>query len=450
MASGSALFGTSIEDGPFGRGTVYKINKDGTGFQLLHAFAQASDNGSPYWTSSNYYDVWTNTDGTQPNGLTVSMNTLYGSCDYGGSFGYGTLFKLNVDGTGFTLLHTFSAPDPNDGTNPDGIAPVGRKVVSGNRLYGTTYRGGAGGSGTIYFVNTDGTGFTTIYNFSAADPATGTNPDGVDPGDILLIGDTLYGTAASGGNSGRGTVFAINTNGSGFIVLHSFSGMDGDGPSPGLILSSNILYGTTYQGGESGNGTVFSINTDGSQFTSLYSFSAFGLKHTNSDGAQPSSELVLAGDTLYGSANQGGAFGSGTLFALNTDGAGFTNLYSFSAASGASNTNRDGAYPSGQLILFGSRLYGTTQVGGYWGAGTVFGFSLGPGSIPQLTVTPLGPNVLISWSTNFTGYVLQSATTLANGGDWQNSTLVSTQNNGQNIVSLNSTGTAGFFRLHHL
>ena len=90
-------------------------------------------------------------------------------------------------------------------------------------------------------------------------------------------------------------------------------------------------------GGSSGNGTVFAVNTDGTGFTNLHSFTAkSGLASTNSDGAYPSAGLILSGNTLYGTANGGGSSGNGTVFAVNTDGTGFTNLHSFTASSGAS------------------------------------------------------------------------------------------------------------------
>jgi uncharacterized repeat protein (TIGR03803 family) len=103
-----------------------------------------------------------------------------------------------------------------------------------------------------------------------------------------------------------------------------------------LILSGRTLYGTT-GGGNGGFGTVFAINTDGSSFTNLHVFTANSSfpAYTNSDGSNPNAGLILSGKTFYGAAGQGGRFGSGTLFAVNTNGSGFTNLYSFTATSGS-------------------------------------------------------------------------------------------------------------------
>jgi uncharacterized repeat protein (TIGR03803 family) len=144
--------------------------------------------------------------------------------------------------------------------------------------------------------------FTTLHSFTGTLwPVGGPNSDGAAPkGTLLLSGSTLYGTAGDGGSSGNGTVFAVNTDGSGFTNLHSFTGSDGGGPEAGLILSGNTLYGTTAGG-------VFAVNTDGSAFTSLLSFtvvnydSATG-SYTNSDGANPQGTLLLSSNTLYGTA----------------------------------------------------------------------------------------------------------------------------------------------------
>src|SRR5437667_143815 len=121
---------------------------------------------------------------------------------------------------------------------------------------------------------------TTLYSFSARSNGDyGTNSDGAQPKGLVLSGNTLYGTTWQGGSSGNGTVFAINTNGTGFTILHRFTGGDdGGGPSAGLTLSGNTLYGTAEFGAPSatGRGTVFAVNTDGTGFTILHTFTALG------------------------------------------------------------------------------------------------------------------------------------------------------------------------------
>jgi uncharacterized repeat protein (TIGR03803 family) len=154
-------------------------------------------------------------------------------------------------------------------------------------------------------------------------------------------------------------------------------------------------------GGGSGNGVVFAVNTNGTGFTNLYSFRAGGYDasstYTNSDGGGPQTSLILSGNTLFGTAYEGGGSGNGTVFAVNTNGTDFTCLYSFTAASAASPyTNSDGGGPNGSLVLSGNTLFGTAMGGGSSGNGTVFSLSLGSVSAPAptLAIFPSGANVV--------------------------------------------------------
>jgi uncharacterized repeat protein (TIGR03803 family) len=98
-------------------------------------------------------------------GLVLSGNTLYGAAEYGGSSGNGTIFALNTDGTGFTNLYYFSFLYP-PGTNSDGTYPYGTLLLSGNILYGTALFGGDSDSGTVFSLKRDGTCFTTLHSFA--------------------------------------------------------------------------------------------------------------------------------------------------------------------------------------------------------------------------------------------------------------------------------------------
>ena len=338
----SAVGGVS---GPPGNGTVFKVQPDGSGFDILYSFTNGVDGAGPMA------------------GLVVSGTTLYGTAQSGGSGGHGTVFKLNTDGSGFTTIYSFTAYSP--GTNSDGATPVASLVLAGNTLYGTASAGGSANSfGTIFKVNTDGTGFTNLHTFgltSVQDPS-------FPLAGMVLSGSTLYGTTSSGGGSGaNGTVFKIDTNGTGFAIMHTFSALasstntDGAHPKARLVLSGNVLFGTASSGGFSGKGTVFSLSTVDSSFTNLYNF-------TNGvDGSTPIAELAVSGGTLYGTASAGGTNfpGYGTVFKLNTDGSGFTNIYEFAQGNG-------GTTPSAGLLLSGSTLYGTTPNTNGFVGGTVF------------------------------------------------------------------------------
>jgi uncharacterized repeat protein (TIGR03803 family) len=423
--------------------------------------ASASQVGAQTFTTLYSFTAlipyYTNSDGANPyGGLILSGNTLYGTASQGGSSDNGTVFAIHTDGTRFTNLYSFTAF--SNSTNSDGANPKAGLILSGNTLYGTTTAGGSSSVGTVFAVNTDGTDFTNLHNFIY-------NSDGGDPqAGLVLSGNTLYGTASQGGSSDNGTVFAVHTDGTGFTTLHSFpfGGSDGVRPVAGLILSGNTLYGTASGGGSSyGNGTVFAVNINDMSFTNLHSFSATSISSpfTNSDGASPQADLILSGNTLYGTTVNGGSSGNGTVFAVNTDGTGFTNLYSFTGDSGGANPQArlilsgntlygtariggsgggngivfavntdgtgftilhnftggtDGTLPYAGLILFSNALYGTASGGGSSGNGTVF--SLGPvsnlSSPPSLSIASSGNQAVLFWSASATGYILQSTTNL--------------------------------------
>jgi uncharacterized repeat protein (TIGR03803 family) len=244
---------------------------------------------------------------------------------------------------------------------------------------------------------------------------------------LILSGNTLYGTTSLGG---EGTVFAVNTDGTGFKVLHSFGGTgDTTFPLAPLILSGNTLYGTT---GLGGNGTVFKVNTDGTGYSILYRFTG------GTDGARPQAGLILSGNTLYGTAFAGGS-GYGTVFQVQTDGTGFNTLYSFTAGD-------DGAHPYGGLLLVGTTLFGTTQYGGSAGNdGVIFSISL-PAGPPQLTITPSEANVILTWPTNAIGFALQSTTNLVSQV-WTTNLPAPVMLNGQYTVTNPISGGQKFFRL---
>lgn len=314
--SGNRLYGITKDGGFYTEGIVFAVNTDGTGFTNLHNFPP---------TVQNSAEVFTNSDGANPfAALVLSGSTLFGTTDGGGSFGYGTVFAIHTDGTGFTNLHNFNATNDGDGEKS--------MILSGNTLYGTANVGGSSGKGTVFALNTDGTGFTNLHSFSNTFHGTisdihGTNSDGSSPkGDLVLSGNKLYGTTPLGGTGAVGTVFALNTDGTDFTNFHSFHGSDGVDPIAGLVLSGNILYGTTQSGGGSGggyDGTVFAINTDGTGFTTLHTFTPTRPNndssgdYTNADGSGPVGNLIFSRGTLYGATDLGGANGPGLVFALN-------------------------------------------------------------------------------------------------------------------------------------
>jgi uncharacterized repeat protein (TIGR03803 family) len=416
ILSGGTVYGTTLVGGSFGDGTLFKVNTNGTGFAALHIFSALdfSGIGTP------------NSDGAFPRApLVVSGGTLYGTARHGPS-GWGTVFAIDTDATGFTNVYNFTG-------GSDGAQPDSGLILSGKVLYGTAYSGG-NGYGTVFALSTDGASFTTLYNF------TGGN-DGANPnGRLVLSGSTLYGTTSSGGSSGSGTVFAVDRNGSNFTNLYSFTATDqtyhtnsdGVGPGGSLILAGDTIYGMAIGGGSSAAGTLFTVHTNGTGFRTVYSFNG------TTDGRGPVG-LVLSGSILYGAAGAGGSFGWGTVFTVRTDGTALSALHNFT-------NGRDGSSPAGDLILSGNMLYGATQGGGTSDTGTAFSISLPSITPPQLTMTPFGQNVILTWPTNSTAYTLQSTTNLTSPV-WTTNLPAPVIVKGLNSVTNPISGTQQFYRL---
>jgi len=285
--SGSTLYGMTKSGGTGtsgGKGVIFSINTDGTGYTVLYDFNIAISNGwAPY------------------SSFTLSGSKLYGTTSRGGTSDKGVIFSINTDGTGYAVLHSF-AGGTSDGEDLTVIS--NRLILSGSKLYGTAKAGGTSNFGTIFSINTDGTDYQILYNFA------GGASDGSAPGLLVLSASTFYGVTSSGGTSNFGTIFSINTDGTGYQVLYNFAGGTGDGSAPyhSLTLSGSTFYGVTPAGGTSNFGTIFSINTDGTGYQILYNF----VGGTN-DGTIPGG-FVLSGSTLYGATMGGGATANGTLF----------------------------------------------------------------------------------------------------------------------------------------
>ena len=344
---GTTLYGTTEWGGAYGSGCIYKIDADGTDFQVLHSFAGGT------------------TDGMRP----ISNPILAGSWLYGTTFlgggsgsGSGTVYKIGTDGNNFVLLRAF---DVSEGVHPNaGLA------LLGTTLYGMTYEAGAGcgscAGGTLFKIDTDGNNYAVVHTFA------GGESDGYKGLGLLTVsGSVLYGTTQQGGTSNKGVIFKWDPAGPTLTILHSFAGSAGDdGEAPvGYLLEYNgYLFGMTQKGGAYDKGTVFAYPIDGSiegaQYHLVHDFQGGA-----SEGDTPSGGLVKASEWFYGFTSAGGsdtAPGPGTMFMVQESGYGFAQLLVFS--SGA----YGGTSPSG-AILCGSKVIGTTRSGGN---GTIFSYDI--------------------------------------------------------------------------
>lgn len=285
------------------------------------------------------------TTGDYPYGsviLSANNKMLFGMTSYGGAYGYGSVFRVDTNGAGFSDLLDFN------GTN--GANPNGSLTLSGHTLFGMTFYGGAHDSGCIFSIDTNGNRYKDLFDFKD----TGSNSF-YPWGSLTLSGNMLFGMTRGAQFAYGGNIFAIDTDGTGYKELISMQCFYGSRPYGSLTLSvsGKLLYGmSTDACGDSGN--IFSLNimadlkkTD-SVFTNLHRF-------TGIDGSIPYGSLVLSGSQLFGMTSSGGANEYGVIFSMDTNGTYFKDLLDFN--------DTNGAYPFGSLILSGNVLYGMTHIG---------------------------------------------------------------------------------------
>jgi uncharacterized repeat protein (TIGR03803 family) len=263
-----------------GCGIVYEIEPDGQE-KLLHAFAGGADGASPYGSLTR-----------------DAAGNLYGTTEMGGEFNYGTIFKIDRNGTE-TVLYSFPG-------QPGGQMPQAGVIrdAAGN-LYGTTVAGGTYNYGSVFEFSASGE-MTLLYSFVG-----GSDGESPDAPLFRTSNGNLYGTTFEGGN-GLGTVFKVDTSGK-ETVVHPFGDFQNDGDYPESPLASDSkgnLYGTTIQGGTGGSGVVYQISTQG-VYSVVYDFA------TQAEGGGPNGPL-LAGSNgkFYGTTSSGGTANSGTVYEL--------------------------------------------------------------------------------------------------------------------------------------
>jgi len=315
------LYGTTIDGGASGSGTVFKLTPAGK-LTVLYTFTGGVDGGDP-----------------EGGVITDGKGNLYGTATLGGgphpgcTNSCGVVYKIDSSGHE-SVLYAFTGES-------DGGGPVGGLIRDAqDNLYGTTNTGGANEWGTVFKLDASGN-FTLLYTFKGT-------PDGAQPSAALLrdSAGNLYGTTSAGGPDGVGTVFKIDPSGN-ETILHSFSS-GADGAFPLAPLSGDpqtLMYGTTSEGGAGNSGTIFQIDPNGNESV-IHSF-------VGTDGANPEAGLLGVHGYLIGTASGGGKDHCGTVFAL-TPSKSIVVLHQFTCGA-------DGEFPSAPLVLDGTgTAYGTT------------------------------------------------------------------------------------------
>lgn len=334
VESGNFLYGNTISGGNFDMGTLFRINKDGSGYTKLFEFKGPETGAGPVGQLTL---IGTQLYGTASGGLEQTEN--------------GCIFKINIDGTGYTILHEF------DVTN--GASPNGSLVLHNGCLYGITGDGGKESHGVVFKINLDGTGFTKISDNT--DLETGENPYN---GITISTDDVIYGVTAID----YGGVFRVNTDGLGLRKIFEMNYESGDFSFCKPLLINDELYITTSERGANGIGTIFKIKTDGTGFTLLYCFE--GIDDNTEGSGFRNNSLMLHNGVLYGTATGNGINNHGYLYRINLDGTGFTKLSDFNGEFGSM------PYLCDLIIDNNADIYGMTTFGGNYSGGIIYKYSL--------------------------------------------------------------------------
>jgi len=258
-------------------GTLWRINKNGSGFQVLVRYCTSCSSGGA------------------PNSITAgSDGNLYGTTGYGGSFpgslceglGCGVVFKLTTSGV-YTVLHAFNGTSETS-------EPVGVAQASDGNLYGAT--AGNLSEGSIFKVTTSGQ-FSTLHLFGSGTYALA----GItQASDGLLYGFSHVVSAPTV------ELFNITTGGSFQNIAQITQPLFKQfGMSQVIQASDGNLWTATAEGGSGNWGRVLAVSTKGAIVQSL--------SFTNANGNFPTGRLVqLANGTLYGTTIKGGTLSNGT------------------------------------------------------------------------------------------------------------------------------------------
>jgi uncharacterized repeat protein (TIGR03803 family) len=354
--SAGNLYGTSVQGGIYGGGTVFQVTPAGV-HTVLYNFTGGSDGGEPY------------------KGVTLdAQGNLYGTAVTGGGGscegGCGVVFKLTNSGGIWTqsVIHTFTGG--SDGSGPG--SPVA--IDKHGNVWGTTPTGGADGMGVVYQLQPTASGDWTLH---VAHTFTGSADGGGGSAGRFLIdaAGNLYNVCTVGGANGFGTVYELSLNQGKWqlTTLYAFKDQpDGALPYGGVISDkAGNLYGTTYYAGVHDLGTVYKLTRSGTTWTEsvLYSFKG------GTDGASPISSLVSdAAGNMYGTTSDGGAAtcSCGVIFEMSRS---TTGKWTESVAYRFPGTPQPGFAYNGMVRDSAGNFYGATVHGGSGNDGAIYEFT---------------------------------------------------------------------------
>ena len=255
-------------------------------------------------------------------------------------------------------------PPSSDGSSPNASLSY---HSSNSFFYGTTGEGGTNDKGTIFSFN-----FSTKNLVKLAD-ISNPNSDGKDPIASLTYNSSnglFYGVTETGGNDDKGIVFSFNPTTNALKKVADISNSNSDGKKPWASLTydgnNDRFYGTTTQGGTNNHGIIFSFNPATNALVKVADIS-----NSNSNRIFAATDLTYYNKLFYGTTENGGVNGKGTVFSFNP----ITKV--IVKVADISNSNSDGGYPRSILTYNSTNglFSGTTTEGGTSSYGIVFSFN---------------------------------------------------------------------------
>lgn len=223
-------------------------------------------------------------------------------------------------------------------------------------LWGVASEGGESGIGSIFMTNADGTGLEVKKSLQAV--------PGRSPSYTTLIQTStgkIYGMTGWGGAYLKGVLFEYNPSDGSYNKKYDFNGIDGAHPYGGLTEVNGKLYGLTSVGGNNGKGVLFVYDPIQNNYEKKFDFGGLS-------GEEPYSDLVVTPNgNLYGVTYSGGANSYGVIFKYDTKKSTFTKKKDFDGSAGRK--------PFGGLLLGSSgQLYGMASQGQANLHGTIYAY----------------------------------------------------------------------------
>ncbi len=431
------IYGAAGEDGFGTQSFVWRIHKDGTGWQVIHrmlfngrgttgvveapdGFLYSHTTGGPGGqelfrlardgSSFTLVHDFPESEGfpVAPVALVRGVDQhLYGLTDKDGTGGRGTLFRIEPDGSSMTVMHDFGMGLPAE----QGLTPRVLTAGSDGAIYGVVGQQGTAGAGVFRFVPMTQQ-FNWIQTFDSGIIATTAN---------LFVGQDglLYG-AIDTGTTKVERIFRLTTQGTDFAILRTLTSTAATfvGTSALTEGPGGILYGVTTRNGASALPLLFRLTKDGTTFNALhdvnvgtnpssfpplrllasqdgkiYGLTSNVLFKSEADGTGLQALHTFSGTTfsqgllevdgrIYGALPFGGSTTRGAVFRLAPDGTEYEEVVSFP------NDPLGGQAPIGFLVPSDGAFYGLTQAGGNANRGTIFKVSSTQGGTPTPTPTP--------------------------------------------------------------